>query len=192
MLVDQRLLATDTVVLKDPETGKEKRIVTIPSGYEALLRQWDDLQNWLIEDRECLIVMDNVKRAARDWDKNRKGHAWLAHEGARLKAAGMLNERPDLAAGLDKVDRDYLSECAKAEAKARRQVRRTRAILGALSFSVIAGVIAWRFEAYLNEDVLSLDHGCAALRGTTGAAVRAHRGRQPRPKARRHFPANAR
>jgi formylglycine-generating enzyme required for sulfatase activity len=153
LLVDQRLLATDTLVLKDPATGKENRIVTIEPGHEALLRQWDDLQNWLVEDRELLVVMDNVKRAARDWDKNRRGAAWLAHEGARLKAARMLNERPDLAAGLERVDRDYLSECAKAEAIARRQVRRTRATLGALTFSVIAGVIAWRFEAYLKDDV---------------------------------------
>jgi formylglycine-generating enzyme required for sulfatase activity len=153
LLVEERLLATDTVVAKNGATGEERRVVTIEPAHEALLRQWDELQNWLVQDKELLIVMDNVKRAARDWDKNRRGAAWLAHEGARLQAAEKLNGRPDLAAGLEKVDRDYLTECAKAEAKARSRTRRTRMTLGALAFSVIAGVIAWRFEAYLEDGV---------------------------------------
>ena len=151
LLVEQRLLATDTVVVKDAATGSEKRIVTVEPAHEALLRQWDELQNWLTEDRELLIVMDNVKRAARDWEKNQRGAAWLAHEGARLKAAETLNARPDLSAGLESVDRDYLNECAKAEAAAKRRTRRTRATLGALGFFVVVGMIAWRFEAYLKD-----------------------------------------
>ena len=95
--------------------------------------------------------MDNVKRAARFWKKNQRGAAWLAHEGARLKAAETLNARPDLSAGLESVDRDYLNECAKAEAAAKRRTRRTRATLGALGFFVVVGMIAWRFEAYLKD-----------------------------------------
>ena len=34
--------------------------------------------------------MDNVKRAAREWEKNDRGAEWLTHEGARLKAAQEL------------------------------------------------------------------------------------------------------
>ena len=95
--------------------------------------------------------MDNVKRAARDWEKNQRGAAWLAHEGARLKAAETLNARPDLSAGLESVDRDYLNECAKAEAAAKRQTRRMWEALGALVSVVVVGMIAWHFEAYLED-----------------------------------------
>jgi formylglycine-generating enzyme required for sulfatase activity len=153
LLVDERLLATDTVVAKDAATGMDKRIVTIEPAHEALLRQWEELQNWLVVDRELLIVMDNVKRAARDWDKNERGDAWLTHEGARLQAAQKLNGRPDIAAGLDQTDQNYLTACARAEAAARRRTRGTRAALGALAFSVVAGAIAWHYEAYLKDGV---------------------------------------
>ena len=97
--------------------------------------------------------MDNVKRAARDWVKHDRGAEWLTHDGARLEAAQELNERPDLSAGLDDVDQAYLAECAKAEAEARRRTRHTRAMLGAMAFSVVAGLIAWHYEAYLQDDV---------------------------------------
>ena len=118
LLVEQRLLATDTVVVKDAAAGSEKRIVTVEPAHEALLRQWDELRDWLTEDRELLIVMDNLKRAVRDWRKNQRGAAWLAHEGARLKAAETLNARPDLSAGLEATDRAYLAAC-----RAREQAR---------------------------------------------------------------------
>ncbi len=151
LLVEQRLLAIDAIVAKDALSGLEKPIVTIEPAHEALLRQWDELQTWLVEDRELLVVMDNVKRAAREWEKNDRGAAWLTHEGARLKAAETLDRRPDLAASLDDVDRAYLAECATAEVEARRRIRRTRATLGGLAFFVVAGVIAWRFETYLKD-----------------------------------------
>jgi formylglycine-generating enzyme required for sulfatase activity len=152
LLVDERLLATDTVAAKDA-TGTEKRIVTIEPAHEALLRQWEELQNWLVGDKELLIVMDNVKRAAREWEKNQRGDVWLTHEGARLQAARKLNERPDIAAGLDQTDQAYLTACASAEAAARRRARGTRAALGALAFSIVVGALAWRYEAYLRDGV---------------------------------------
>ncbi len=154
-LVEERLLATDTVVTKDAASGMEKRVVTVEPAHEALLRQWDELQKWLIEDRELLIVMDGVKRAARDWEKNQRGAAWLTHEADRLKAAEQLNGRPDLAANLEPPDREYLDACGKAEAAARRRTRRTRATLTALAFFVVTGVIAWHYEAYLKEGIHS-------------------------------------
>jgi formylglycine-generating enzyme required for sulfatase activity len=153
LLIDQRLLATDIADARDPATGVDNRIVTIEPAHETLLRQWDELRNWLVGDRELLIVMDNVKRAARDWNKYERGAAWLTHEGARLQAAQKLNGRPDIAAGLDQADQDYLTACASAEAVAKRRTRGTRAALGALAFSVVAGALAWHYEAYLKDGV---------------------------------------
>jgi len=167
LLVEQRLLATDTIA-RDAVSGLEKPIVTIEPAHEALLRQWDEIQKWLVEDRELLVVMDNLKRAGREWEKNDRGAAWLTHEGARLAAAEKLSGRPDLAASLDDVDRAYLAECAKAEAEARRRTRRTRASLAAMAFSVVAGLIAWRYEAYLKDGV----HWVTVVRPYTEKQVR--------------------
>ena len=70
-----------------------------------------------------------MKRAARDWDANARGDAWLAHQGQRLAEAQALDARPDIAARLDATDRAYLAGCrtreeaARAEAEQRRRER---------------------------------------------------------------------
>jgi formylglycine-generating enzyme required for sulfatase activity len=151
LLVEERLLATDTDITKDAKTGLESPVVTIEPAHEALLRQWDDLQIWLTEDKELLIFMDSVKQAAHDWEKNKRGVAWLTHRADRLKAAEQLIERQDLAAGLDPRDREYLTACGNAEAAARRRTRRMLDIVGALAFCVVVGAFGWLNQSYLKE-----------------------------------------
>ena len=57
-----------------------------------------------------MTTLEGVKRAARDWDANARGDAWLAHQGQRLAEAQALDARPDIAARLDATDRAYLDE----------------------------------------------------------------------------------
>ena len=85
LLVEQRLLATDVAAA----TGE----VTIEPAHEALLRQWGLLQTWLIEDSAALAALENVKRAARDWEANGKDASWLTHGGGRLEDAVRLRLR---------------------------------------------------------------------------------------------------
>ena len=143
LLVEQRLLATD--VSKD--TGE----VTIEPAHEALLRRWGLLQGWLAEDAGLLAVMEGVKRAARDWAANDKGDPWLTHAGERLKTAEQLIDRPDLAANLEPTDRDYLAACRQAERAAASRRRRAQVAFGVLGVAILAGVIGWMNEAYLQE-----------------------------------------
>jgi len=153
LLVEERLLATDTGVTKDARTGVESPVVTIEPAHEALLRQWDELQIWLTEDKELLIFMDSVKQAAHDWEKNKRGAAWLTHRADRLKAAEQLIERQDLAAGLEPRDREYLTACHRAEAAERRRTRRMLDVVGALAFCVVVGGVGWLNQSYLKERV---------------------------------------
>ena len=143
LLVEQRLLSTD--VAKD--TGED----TIEPVHEALLRQWGLLQGWLAEDAGLLSVLGGIKRASRDWAANDKGGPWLTHSGERLKAAEQLTERPDLAANLEPTDRDYLAACRKAERAAAGRKRRAQALVGVLGLSILAGVIGWLNQDYLQE-----------------------------------------
>ena len=86
-------------------------------------------RGWLKADFGLLATLEGVKRAARDWDANARDAAWLGHRGQRLADAGALDERADIAAKLDAVDRGYLAGCrAKeaaeaAEGEARRRER---------------------------------------------------------------------
>jgi len=128
LLVEERLLSTDSILEKDP-SGKDVRISTIEPAHEALLRQWGLLEDWLAEDLPVLATLESVKRAARDWNANARSQAWLAHQGQRLSEAQALDARPDIAARLDTIDRAYLSQCRtreeeiRAEEEARRRER---------------------------------------------------------------------
>jgi len=105
-LVDQRLLATDI----SKETGEQ----TIEPVHEALLRQWGLLQGWLVEDAGLLSVLEDVKRASRDWAANAKDNAWLAHKSTRFKSAKQLiRERSDLTAIFEPTDLEYFEACRK-------------------------------------------------------------------------------
>ena len=143
LLVEQRLLSTDV----SKATGE----MTIEPVHEALLRQWGLLQGWLAEDAGLLSVLEGVKRASRDWAANDKGRPWLTHTGERLKAAEQLAERPDLAANLEPTDRAYLAACREAERRATVRKRRAQAAFGVLGFAILAGVIGWMNQDYLQE-----------------------------------------
>jgi tetratricopeptide (TPR) repeat protein len=116
LLVEERLLSTDTKRVKDPETGEETQIITIEPTHEALLRQWGLLEGWLAEDLGRLATLEGAKRGARDWDANGRVDAWLAHRGQRLsEAIALINDRPDLAARFDPIDKAYLANCHAKE-----------------------------------------------------------------------------
>ena len=74
LLVEQRLLATDRVAVREGDTGQTE--ITIEPAHEALLRQWGLLRGWLEEDFAALTTLEGVKRAARDWHE--RGEEGLA------------------------------------------------------------------------------------------------------------------
>ncbi len=150
LLIEERLLSTDTVVEKD-QAGKEVRTPTIEPTHEALLRQWGLLEGWLAEDFGLLATLEGVKRAARDWDANGRAEAWLVHQGQRLAEAQSLDERPDIVARLDATDRSYLAQCRKAEAVAKGRKRRVQALIYALLVGIILGLIGVINQSYLVE-----------------------------------------
>lgn len=140
LLVEQRLLVTDV--------AKDSGEVTVEPAHEALLRRWDLLHGWLIEDTALLSVLEGVKRAARDWAENHRGSAWLTHTTQRLADAERLRERPDLSSSLEPTDRDYLAACRESELAGRRKTRRLQALF--VSMLVGFGVVAYLLLENLN------------------------------------------
>jgi hypothetical protein len=140
-LVQQRLLITDV----DRASGE----TTLEPVHDAVLRQWDDLQGWLREDTALLIILDCVKRAARDWAENGRVALWLSHTGGRLQGAENLRSRPDLALFLTVVDGDYLSACRSAETASRRWSRRVYSAVAVLGALLVAAGIGWWQQDWL-------------------------------------------
>lgn len=129
LLVDERLLSTHAEVETDLSTGVDRRIVKIEPAHEALLRQWSLLDGWLRQDGGLLATLENIKRAALDWETNGRADVWLVHQGRRLSEAVTVDARPDIAVKFDSIDRTYLVQCrakedsTRAEAECRQKER---------------------------------------------------------------------
>jgi WD40 repeat protein len=119
LLVEQRLLTTDRISIRDGE--KEKIEVTVEPAHEALLRQWGLLRGWLEEDFAALTTLDGVKRASRDWAANGRRTDWLNHTGSRLEDAETVAARTDLSGDLSADAREYLRQCRTLEENNRRE-----------------------------------------------------------------------
>jgi hypothetical protein len=101
LLVEQRLLATDRVMVRDDDG--ERREITIEPAHEALLRQWGLLRGWLEEDFAALTTLEGVKRAARDWAANGRREDWINHAGTRIENAEKIGARGDVDGDLLRV-----------------------------------------------------------------------------------------
>ncbi len=114
------------LLVKDTRDGN----VVVEVALESLLRQWDDLAQWLADEREDLKDADNIERAARAWDQTQHNDAWLL-EGTRLADAETLAAKPGFRDRLQST-RDYLTasrrrEQERIEAEARHQAAELRA-----------------------------------------------------------------
>lgn len=143
-LVEQRLLARN---------GE-----TFEPAHEALLREWKELNDWLVADRELLTTLEAVRRAASDWldhvgeCADRRGEHlnhkdYLVHRGQRLKEIRDLEARPDLWKHLGKTEHKYLEACRDAEK--RKLVRRQLVTLGFV-FVILVGVVTTGYQAQLS------------------------------------------
>jgi len=115
-------------------TKGEGQSVTIEVAHEALLRRWPSLTALLEEDREALLLLDGVLRAAREWlsAAEQSKVELLVHFGTRLGDAKQLATRsPDWARELSAAS-DYLSACTERDAseEAQREASERRILVG--------------------------------------------------------------
>ncbi|MBD1543601.1 TIR domain-containing protein [Arthrobacter sp. IA7] len=118
-MVQKRLLVRDT-------RGGE---ILIEVSLESLLRQWEDLVDWLADEREDLKTADILERAATAWRHSGHNDAWLL-EGVRLAGAERLAAKPGFSQRLHPI-RDFLQasrhrEESRAEAEKQRQLAELR------------------------------------------------------------------
>jgi WD40 repeat protein len=73
------------LLVKDRRGGQ----VVVEVALESLLRQWDDLADWLREESQRLKTAEDAQRNATAWDKDDRNDAWLL-TGSRLADAEEL------------------------------------------------------------------------------------------------------
>ena len=107
------LLADERLLTRGLEKGPGQ--ATFELGHDVLLHQWKLLRGWVAAEFRFHAVIDDLKRASRQWEAGARPRAGAAHDGARLEEAEHLYARPDLLALLDSSDRAYLHACREKE-----------------------------------------------------------------------------
>ncbi|MEO3756818.1 TIR domain-containing protein [Mycobacterium sp. B14F4] len=102
-------LVAKRLLLKDQRDGH----VVVEVALESLLRQWDDLADWLREQRQELQVADDVERADTAWRSNGKDPAWLL-AGSRLADAEKVVGSSTFTQRMNPV-REYLDASRQSE-----------------------------------------------------------------------------
>jgi WD40 repeat protein len=73
--------------------GEEERPVTfIEVSHEALIREWERLQNWIADDMENLRYGGEILQAAMDWRTSKQDKAYLLTGNRLTRARGWLRE----------------------------------------------------------------------------------------------------
>ncbi|MGA5463845.1 eIF2A-related protein [Mycobacterium sp. NPDC050041] len=106
-LIDR--LVAKRLLVKDRREGQ----AVVEVALESLLRQWDELAEWLREQRHELQVADDVERADTAWKANNRDAAWLL-AGSRLTDAETVVSSPTFTQRMQPV-REYLDASRQSE-----------------------------------------------------------------------------
>ncbi len=127
-LVEQRLLVAGEA--------------TVELTHEALLERWERLARWVEEDAQGRRLHRHLTQAATEWEEAGREPSEL-FRGARLAATLEWADAGGDAAGLNRVERDFLKESRTAFARANRRLRvALAATLALLGVALAAGAIA--------------------------------------------------
>ena len=113
-LADERLLVTNRV-------GAEEETVEV--SHEALIRQWQRVQEWLNEYREFLLWRDRLRVRVSERQHNPQDEGTLLHGAPLVEAERWLSHKGDI---LTDQEQDYIRDSAAAHERA-VQAERQRA-----------------------------------------------------------------
>jgi formylglycine-generating enzyme required for sulfatase activity len=133
-----RLLVTVT-----PDTGDTYAEV----AHEAIFRRWDKLREWIAAEREFLAWRSSLETTRHSWEATpaaSKGDA-LLRGFALTQAKNWLAKRCE---DIEPADRDFIVLSRKS---AQRRRLRVQALVGVLALGIVANLILWRNQSYLQQ-----------------------------------------
>ena len=145
------LLATERLLVTGHDLAGHE---TVQLAHEALIRHWQQLRDWINEDRGFRLWQNKLRDSRADWASHGQDEGYLLR-GLRLaEAREQLAERGDW---LDGEERDYIAvsldaqerERAEREAAARARRRAERRLLYGLAIGLagaltLAGFAFWQ------------------------------------------------
>jgi WD40 repeat protein len=138
-----KVLVENRLLVRDERDGQ----VVVEVALESLLRQWDDLADWLSEERQNLKDADYLERSTAAWDAHGRDDAWLL-QGTRLTDAEALAAKPGynerLAATRSYVaaSRRFEQQRLADELRAAAVIKRSRILQVLLTLTAIIAVVA--------------------------------------------------
>ena len=129
---------TRRLLVKD----KRKNGDVVEVALESLLRQWDELAQWLADERDNLKHIEALERDAARWEANSRDDAYLL-PGSRFADAEKLSRNERYRDRVDSV-RDFLVASRTQARSARRRSNFFRAALVlAVVLALTSGVVLW-------------------------------------------------
>jgi hypothetical protein len=135
----------------------------IEPAHDALILQWQELKGWFNENRDKLLLREELTRSSTDWDQNKRRGNDLLHRGEKLEKAEQYSREQRFF--LNKLESAYIKACrylrnrqAKEQAESRSKTSLilfdSHQELDALVEAIRAGVITQR--EHLEESTSSL------------------------------------
>ncbi|WP_460718448.1 caspase, EACC1-associated type [Nocardia heshunensis] len=138
----------------------QSRLVSVDSdtaqiAHDALLRAWPRLRQWIAADRAGLLVRQQLRLAAAEWDRGGRNREDL-YRGTKLADARLWARQHG---PLDGTDQQFLT----ASAGAQRRIRIASLAVVALLVAVIAGIGVVVKGAFDNSDLQHRNADFAAI-----------------------------
>jgi WD40 repeat protein/serine/threonine protein kinase len=133
LFIEKRLLVADT----DPQ-GE----ITVCVAHEALLREWQRVKEWLIENREFLRMRDRLDSSLKLWLSRGKQKDDLLGPGLPLAEGEKLVK--DFESSLSRDQTDYI-HASIAERKRRKQVQESIRYAAMAAISVLAIIAGFQW-----------------------------------------------
>lgn len=106
---------------------------TVQISHEALLAAWPRLRDWVVEDRQGLLVRKQLDDAVRYWLANQRSGDDVLRGGRLVSVQAWAQDRDDLTA----AEREFLAASNRAQQKA---TRRLRALVAGLAVGLVAAL----------------------------------------------------
>ncbi|MEG4842352.1 nSTAND1 domain-containing NTPase [Microcoleus sp. B9-D4] len=125
-LVQQLAGEKARLVVTSRNEATEKDEVEV--AHEALISYWPKLQNWLNENRNDLLLRQDINDAAEKWQQHQEQldkDSYLTHKGGRLEDAEKLLKEPKLV-HLNPLEADYVKACVELRDRQEREKEEQR------------------------------------------------------------------
>jgi len=158
LFIEKRLLVADT----DPQ-GE----VTVSVAHEALLREWQRVKEWLIENREFLRMRDRLDSSMKLWLSRGKQRDDLLGPGLPLAEGDKLIK--GFGPSLSREQTDYVyASIAEQKRRQRSQERIRYAVMAGITAALIVAVIfaIVSFRQYRRAERAKISADQAAKRAT--------------------------